>query len=118
MMMEMVILEFFIFWLELGHIDNTAGTINYGTGEIKINPVNIISISDVDGSSSEQIRITVTPDSQDIIPVRNQIIELDLVNTTVSVLQDTISTSSSGTSTTTTGNSVSGVSSSSTISSY
>ena len=110
-----------IFYLLAGvrtYIDNTAGTINYGTGEIKINPVNIISISDVDGSSSEQIRITVTPDSQDIIPVRNQIIELDLANTTVSVLQDTISTSSSGTSTTTTGNSVSGVSSSSTISSY
>ena len=110
-----------VFYLLSGvrtYIDTTAGTVNYETGEIKINPINIISISDVDGTSSEQIRITTTPDSQDIIPVRNQIIELDLVNTTISVLQDTIDTSSSGTGTTTTGTPVSGASSSSAISSY
>ena len=100
------------------YTDSTAGTINYETGEIKINPVNITSVLDVDGSSSDEIRITVTPDSQDIIPVRNQIIELDLTNTTVTVLQDTITTSSSGTSTTTTGAPVSGASSSAPVSSY
>ena len=72
----------------------------------------------MDGSSSDEIRITVTPDSQDIIPVRNQNIELDLANTTVNVLQDTITTSSSGTSTTTTGAPVSGASSSAPVSSY
>ena len=110
-----------VFYLLSGvrtYIDTTAGTVNYETGEIKINPINIISISDVDGASSEQIRITTTPDSQDIIPVRNQIIELDLTNTSISVTQDTIDTSSSGTRTTTTGTPVSGASSSSTISSY
>ena len=110
-----------VFYLLSGvrtYIDTTAGTVNYETGEIKINPINITSISDVDGTSSEQIRITTTPDSQDIIPVRNQIIELDLVNTTISVLQDTIDTSSSGTGTTTTGTPISGASSSSAISSY
>ena len=101
------------------YTDSTdLGTINYETGEIKINPVNITSVLDVDGSSSDEIRITVTPDSQDIIPVRNQIIELDLANTTVNVLQDTITTSRSGTSTTTTGAPVSGASSSAPISSY
>ena len=100
------------------YTDNTAGTIDYDTGEIKINPVNITSVLDVDGSSSDEIRITVTPDSQDIIPVRNQIIEIDLTNTTVNVLQDTITTSSSGTSTTTTGAPVSGASSSAPVSSY
>ena len=67
------------------YVDLSAGNINYITGEIKINPINIISISDVDGSTSTQIRITITPDSQDIIPVRNQILELDLVNTIISV---------------------------------
>ena len=100
------------------YTDSTAGTIDYDTGEIKIDPVNITSVLNVDGASSDDIRITVIPNSQDIIPVRNQIIELDLTNTTINVLQDTITTSSSGTSTTTTGTPVSGASSSSPISSY
>jgi hypothetical protein len=79
-------------------LDNTVGTIDYNTGEIKINPINITSISDIDGSTSTQIRITTTPASQDIIPVRNQIVEIDLVNTVVSVEIDTNSspTSASG----------------------
>lgn len=79
------------------YVDLSAGNINYITGEIKINPINIISISDIDGSASTQIRITITPDSQDIIPVRNQILEFDLVNTVVSVLIDTVSTGSGST---------------------
>jgi hypothetical protein len=79
-------------------LDNTVGTIDYNTGEIKINPINITSISDIDGSTSTQIRITTTPASQDIIPVRNQIVEIDLVNTVVSVEIDINSspTSASG----------------------
>ena len=100
------------------YTDSTAGTIDYDTGEIKIDPVNITSVLNVDGASSDDIRITVIPNSQDIIPVRNQIIELDLTNTTINVLKDTITTSSSGTSTTTAGTSVSGASSSAPISSY
>ena len=100
------------------YTDSTAGTIDYDTGEIKINPVNITSVLNVDGSSSDEIRITVTPDSQDIIPVRNQIIEIDLTNSTVTLLHDTITTSSSGTRTTTTGAPVSGASSSAPVSSY
>jgi hypothetical protein len=79
-------------------LDNTVGTIDYNTGEIKINPINITSILDIDGSTSTQIRITTTPASQDIIPVRNQIVEIDLVNTVVSVEIDINSspTSASG----------------------
>ena len=100
------------------YTDSTAGTVNYATGEIKIDPINITSVSDVDGSSSDDIRITVTPKSQDVIPVRNQIIELDLTNTAVTVVQDTISVSSSGTSTTSTGASVSGAATTSAVSSY
>ena len=100
------------------YTDSTAGTVNYATGEIKIDPINITSVSDVDGSSSDDIRITVTPKSQDVIPVRNQIIELDLTNTAVTVVQDTISVSSSGTSTTSTGATVSGAATTSAVSSY
>jgi len=64
--------------------DSTAGTINYSTGEIKINSVNITSIENVDGSASSIIRLTAIPDSSDIISVRNQILEIDFVNTTIS----------------------------------
>ena len=38
--------------------------------------------SNVDGESSTQIRVTAIPKSNDVVPVRNQILEIDLVNTT------------------------------------
>ena len=69
--------------------DNTAGTIDYVTGEIKINSINITSIDNVDGAASTIIRLTVIPDSTDIIPVRNQILEIDFVNTTINGTVDT-----------------------------
>ena len=70
------------------YIDNTAGTVDYASGTININPINIASISNVDGSSSTQIRVTAIPDSFDIVPVRNQILEIDLENTSISVSID------------------------------
>lgn len=84
--------------------DSTAGTITYSTGEIKINSINITSIGEVDGAASDIIRLTVIPDSLDIIPVRNQILEIDFVNTTINGSVDTISTgdSSAGATETTT----------------
>ena len=36
----------------------------------------------MDGESSTKIRITAIPKSNDVVPVRNQILEVDLVNTT------------------------------------
>ena len=69
--------------------DNTAGTITYSTGEIKINSINITSIENVDGAASTIIRLTVIPDSLDIIAVRNQILEIDFTNTTVNGTVDT-----------------------------
>ena len=45
--------------------------------------MNFLTVSNVDGVSSTQVRVTVIPNSFDIIPVRNQILELDLVNTTI-----------------------------------
>ena len=70
------------------YIDNTAGTVDYASGTISINPINIASISNVDGSSSTQIRMTAIPDSFDIVPVRNQILEIDLENTSITVSID------------------------------
>ena len=84
--------------------DSTAGTINYSTGEIKINSVNITSIENVDGEASTIIRLTTIPDSSDIIPVRNQILEIDFVNTTINGTVDTTAvgdTSAGATETTT-----------------
>ena len=57
-------------------------------------------MSNVDDASSTQIRLTVIPNSHDIVPVRNTILEIDTVNSTVSGAIDTIETSdASGTST-------------------
>ena len=84
--------------------DSTAGTINYTTGEIKINSINITSVENVDGAASTIIRLTVIPDSSDIIPVRNQILEIDFVNTTINGTVDTTAvgdTSAGATETTT-----------------
>jgi len=76
--------------------DETAGTIDYSTGDIKINSLNIISISDVDDVTSTTIRITGIPDSKDIVPVRNQILEIDMTNTTVTGEIDTIAVGATG----------------------
>ena len=76
--------------------DSVAGTINYSTGEIKINSINIISIESVDGADSTVIRLSVIPDSRDIIPVRNQILEIDFVNSTILGEIDTIATGDTG----------------------
>ena len=70
--------------------DETAGTINYKTGVIELTALNITSISNVDGASSSKIRIVVTPDSTDVVAVRNQILEIDFANTTVESSEDTI----------------------------
>tara|TARA_Y100000034_G_scaffold56272_1_gene68953 strand:+ start:559 stop:2463 length:1905 start_codon:yes stop_codon:yes gene_type:complete len=84
--------------------DSTAGTITYSTGEIVISSINITSIENVDEAASSVIRLTVTPDSSDIIPVRNQILEIDFVNTSIIGSVDTIAVgdSSAGSTETTT----------------
>jgi hypothetical protein len=76
--------------------DETAGIIDYSTGHIKVNSLNITSISDVDAVASTTIRITSIPDSKDIVPVRNQILEIDMTNTTVTGEIDTIAVGSTG----------------------
>jgi len=76
--------------------DETAGTIDYSIGDVKINSLNITSISDVDAVASTTIRITSIPDSKDIVPVRNQILEIDMTNTTITGEIDTIAVGSTG----------------------
>ena len=74
--------------------NSSQGTINYSTGVITINSLNITSISNVDGATSTAVRLTVIPSSVDVIPVRNQVLEIDEANTTVTVSADTYETTS------------------------
>ena len=64
------------------YLNSSAGTVDYVNGTISTTSLLISAVSNVDGASSTQIRITVIPKSNDVIPVRNQILEIDLVNTT------------------------------------
>jgi hypothetical protein len=58
-------------------INPTQGTIDYDTGTVSINSLTISSVSNIRGNASTNIEITVEPDSKDIVPVRNQVIEID-----------------------------------------
>ena len=78
------------------YADSAAGTINYTTGAIVLNGIIIESISNVDGVASTSIRFTVVPDSKDIVPVRNQILEIDFTNSKISGEVDTIAVSQPG----------------------
>ena len=72
------------------YTDKTAGTITYTNGSVVINRVNITTVERVDGEISSKVRITVLPDSKDIVPVRNQILEIDFINTSVVGEVDTV----------------------------
>ena len=71
------------------YTNNTQGTINYDTGQITLNSLNIASISNIRGSASTKIELTVKPNSNDVVPVRNQIIEIDTANSSITVTADT-----------------------------
>ena len=79
-----------------------AGTINYDDGLITVDPMHISAVSDVDGAASIEIRITAIPNSNDIVPVRNQVLEIDEVNSTILGRVDAAATSGVGYITTTT----------------
>ena len=78
------------------YFSSTAGTVDYATGLISVNPVFITTVSNVDGNVSSAIRFTAIPLSSDIVGKRNQILEIDTLNTTISGNQDTIAVNSGG----------------------
>ena len=86
------------------YTSTTFGTVNYTTGEIILTSANITSISNVDGAASTRIRVFAIPSSNDVVPVRNQVLEIDTSNSTVTGNIDTVESGSSqaGTSYTTT----------------
>ena len=91
------------------YLNSSAGTVDYVDGTISTTSLLISAVSNVDGLPSSQIRVTALPNSNDIVPVRNQILEIDTVNTTTGGNVDAQSTTglgytvtSSGTTSTTT----------------
>jgi len=66
------------------------GTINYSTGQIVINSLNIASIENIRSAASTVIELTVEPNSNDIVPVRNQVLEIDVANSTINVEADAL----------------------------
>ena len=67
----------------------TQGTIDYATGQITLNSLDVASISNIRGSVSTVIEITASPSSNDVVPVRDQILEIDTANSSITVQADT-----------------------------
>ena len=78
------------------YTDTTAGTVTYSDGKIVTDGIHITSAAAVDGVASTEIRITAVPESKDIVPVRNQILEIDFTNTSVTGEVDTVAVGDSG----------------------
>ena len=82
------------------YTSSSFGTVDYDNGEVVLTSANITSISNVDGAASTQIRVFAIPNSNDIVPVRNQILQIDTANSTVTGAVDTVESGSSSAGTT------------------
>ena len=68
----------------------SVGTIDYTTGDIVLTKMNFATVGQVDGADQYCIRLTVQPASNDVVPVRNQILQIDTTNLSVTGTADTI----------------------------
>ena len=75
---------------EFEYVDGLWGTVDYSMGEIVINDL-IISMTTV---ANNQLQIAAIPESNDIISLRETYLTVGIDNTTVSVVEDTISSGS------------------------
>ena len=71
------------------YANNTQGTIDYSTGAVTINSLNVSVVENIRGAASTVIELTVTPSSNDVVPVRDQILNIDTANSTITVEADT-----------------------------
>jgi hypothetical protein len=76
------------------YTSTSFGTVNYTTGEIILTSANITSVSNVDGAASSKIRVFAIPNSNDIAPVRNQTLEIDTSNSSITGEIDTVESGS------------------------
>jgi len=70
------------------YANNNQGTIDYTTGAITINSLSVLSVENIRGAASTKIELTVKPNSNDVTPVRDQIIEIDVANSSITVAAD------------------------------
>ena len=68
-------------------IKKNAGTVKYDIGEILIDTVNILSTT----ISNNVIEVQAIPHSNDVVGLRDLYVRLDMTNTTVTMVQDIIS---------------------------
>ena len=68
---------------------SNQGTIDYDTGSITINSLSVLSVENIRGEASSKIELTVVPSSNDVVPVRDQILEIDTANSAITVTADT-----------------------------
>ena len=72
------------------YANSTQGTINYSSGLVEVNSLNVSNIENIRGAASTVIEITVKPNSNDIVPIRNQVLDIDIANSSVTVEADTL----------------------------
>jgi len=77
------------------YTDSTYGTVNYTTGEVVLTSAHLTSISNVDGAASTRVRVFAIPNSNDVVPVRNQILSIDTSNSSITGEVDAIISGSS-----------------------
>ena len=75
---------------EFEYVDGLWGTVDYSMGEIVVNDLIIQSTS----IANNQLQISGTPESNDLISLRETYLTIGIDNTTVSVVEDTISSGS------------------------
>jgi len=71
-------------------LKQNIGYVDYVKGEIKLNPINVISTSTKNGIV-DVIQISATPFSNDVIGLQDLYLQLDMKNTTVNMVSDRIS---------------------------
>ena len=75
------------------YINSTAGTVAYSTGKVTVSNFNPTAVANTDNT----ITITVKPDSVNLVPVRNQIVEILDADISVTISEDTAASSGSTT---------------------
>lgn len=71
-------------------VRSNAGTIDYTKGEIKLTPIRIITTSKTRGSDSI-IEISTIPRSNDIIGLQDLYLQLNINNSKVNIIEDSVS---------------------------
>ena len=57
--------------------------------KLLLNSLNVDSISNIRGATSTKIELRYTPNHNDVVPVRDQILEIDVSNSSITVNSDT-----------------------------